>query len=81
MSEPVEPARIEEIYVFIATESNGGEGIAGFKHDDLWYAMIASDKQRMNDLRKIAQQIAKGSGCPIKVCRFSFREEIEEIKP
>ena len=47
---------------------------------DMWMAMVAADKARVDSLRHVARDIAKASGKKVKLCRFSVREELEVIE-
>lgn len=43
--------------------------------------LVAADKQRLDQLRPMAQQIANQHGKPITLVRFSQRTDLETIRP
>jgi len=70
--------KIDEIYAFIAEDSGPeDEGIAAFVSKGWAMPMVAADKARVDSLREMARYIAKATGKPIKLIRFSVREEVE----
>lgn len=75
------PEKIDDIYVFVATEDDGSEGITGFKSGDTWIPMVCADTTRLESIRPIAHQIARQTGKPIKLIHFSARTEVETIEP
>lgn len=77
-----EPLKINTIFAFIATDPDGNEGVAAFQDDSgVWFPMVGADMERANSLKKMAQQLARTTGCSIKLCQFITREEIEVINP
>lgn len=72
--------RIDEMYAFVAQDADG-EGLTGFQMGDTFMPMVAADKTRVDQLRSIAQQIARDTGQTVKLVRFSVREELETFKP
>lgn len=71
---------IHEIYVYV-TDDKDGEGVTGFLSGDTWIAMIGADVERAQSLEPIAQQIARQSGQPVRLLKFSVREELKVIEP
>ncbi len=72
---------IKEVWAYIATDENDVEGICGFMdvHTKQWLPMVCADQARIDSLRPMAEHIAKQSGLPIKLVRFSVRSDVEEI--
>jgi predicted peroxiredoxin len=71
--------RIDEVFVFIASDADG-EGIPAFC-GVYPLPLICADKTRVDPLRELAREIARESGNKITLCRFSVREELEVIEP
>lgn len=72
--------KIEEVFLFIATDGNQ-EGLPAMQMGNVLMPLVAADKKRLADLRVAAQKIADVSGKPIRLCRYSHREELEVISP
>lgn len=73
--------RIDEMFVFIASDSDG-EGIPAFSTPSgLMMPLVCADKARVDSLRERAKQMAKQSGNRITLVRFSVREDLEVIEP
>jgi hypothetical protein len=73
--------RIDEIYVFIAQDTDG-EGLPAFlAPNGMFMPLVCADKARVDSLREKAKEIAAQTGNKITLCRFSVREEIEVIEP
>lgn len=73
---------IEGMYAFLVQDPEQGiEGLAAFKipGEEIWMPMVAADKERLESLREHAEAVAKATGHIIKVCRFSKREDIDQI--
>lgn len=75
--------RINEMYAFVAIDSDGTEGVCSFYSRAMsgHMPMVGADTARVDLLRPIAQDMAKQMGVPIRVLRFTVREEIEVIEP
>lgn len=74
---------IDEVYVFIA-ENPGGEGVVGGTMDipgigPSFIPFIASDRSRVDQLMPIAKMLAGAQRRPIRLVRFTTREEMETI--
>lgn len=72
---------ISEVYAFVAVHDDGDEGIPAWKMGDTWTPLLASDAERLDVIRTIAQVSATTSGVPHKLVRFTVREELETIDP
>ena len=76
------PFTITEIKAYVSVDEGGEEGVcAMLGNDGMWLPMICADDRRLGLLRPLAEQLAKSTGKPIKVLRFSQREEVEVIQP
>jgi hypothetical protein len=73
--------RIEQMYAFIATDTDNTEGIIGLT-DPVTGAqtpMVGADMKRVDSLRPMAAAIAREFGVKVTLCRFEVRTELEEI--
>lgn len=73
--------RIRDIHAFVAEDEEGEEGLCAFFTGGQWMPLVAADPARLVSIRPVAQAIAKQTGRPIKLIRFTQREEVETIKP
>lgn len=71
--------KIKTIHAFIAEDKDGTEGVIGQYTPNGWMPFVCADETRVESLRPIAQQIAKTTNHKIKLCRFSIREDLENI--
>jgi hypothetical protein len=75
--------RITEIHAFIAVDPrDDSEGVIGHMNPKTGVieAMIGADKARIESLRPIAEHVAHATGKPVKLVRFSQREDKEEFR-
>lgn len=73
--------RIDVIYAYIASGPEG-EGICAFHgRDGMWLPMVGADIARIESLREHAREMVKKTGQPLKLVKFSVREELETIQP
>jgi hypothetical protein len=77
---PPNTLKITEIYAYISVDSDGNEGVCAFTSGSTMMPMIAADPARLKQLEPIAKQLAQISPHPIKLVKFSTREEVREIK-
>ena len=74
--------RIDEMYAFTQVDpADNTEGIIAFHAGSGWMPMVGADMERVQYLRPRAQEVANATGTPVKVLRFSVREEVAEIRP
>lgn len=76
--------RIEEVFAFLTTDTDGTEGITGFAllPESGMIPMVCADKSLVDLLRPVALQIAADNpAVKIRLVRFSKRDVLEEIKP
>jgi hypothetical protein len=75
----VKGKKITELYAWIATEPDGGEGVCAAATTEGWLPMIGADMDRMRSLRPAAELAHKVNNAPIRLVRFSTREDLEEL--
>lgn len=72
---------ITDIYAFVAVHPDGDEGILGQSVAGVLMPLIGADLTRLQQLRPMAEQIAKQSGKVVKLVRFTHRTELDVIQP
>lgn len=72
---------INEIYAFFLTDAKDREILAAVKKGNDYVPLIAANKTRLKVLQPLAKQLADSSGMPIKLVRYTGREEINVIAP
>ena len=73
--------RIEEMYAFVYEDSGPeDEGVMEVQTDMGWMILAGLDISRMDSLRPIAEATARVLGKPIKLLRFTTREDVEVIQ-
>lgn len=70
---------VECIWVFVSVDEHGHEGICGAQIGDQHFPMITSTRSLLEKMRVTAKKIAKMSGKPIRLYRFTNRELVETI--
>lgn len=73
------PDKVEELYAFVMTAEDGDEGVPAFFTEQGWIPLIGADMERIDLLRKAAQNIATSEQQPIKLLRFAGPPEILEV--
>jgi len=75
---PGQGQAIEAMYAWVATERDGGEGVLGM---DIGLGgvtpLVGADMDRMRSLRPYAEQLKRVTGRPVRLVRFSRREDLE----
>lgn len=71
---------IKTIHAFVVDGSEG-EGLAGFMNGAVFMPMVAADEARIESLKGVAREIATATKRPIKILRFSVREQVDTIEP
>jgi hypothetical protein len=78
---------IGEIWAYISEDDRGNEGVCGCMLGGTFMAMVAADKARLDQLRPVAQRMARDMrNAPgtlkrkIKLVKFTQRIEVEEIR-
>lgn len=77
----VEPKTITEIFAWVCTEADGGEGIPAIDHLGMAMPLVGADRQRIESLRPFAERVAHELGLPVRLARFSGMETLEHINP
>ena len=73
--------RIEHLWAFLSIDKDGDEAVCAAKMGDTWMPLVAADEKRLDQLRPIAEQVARQIGRPIHLVKFTVRKEIEVIAP
>lgn len=74
--------KIDRIYAFITTDKDSeDEGIVARRIGDFWMPLIGADEARVEIMRYLAKDIAKITGKPVVLAKFTNREDIEELEP
>jgi hypothetical protein len=71
--------RIDAIYAWVATEPDGGEGVCSAQIGEIHMPLVGADIERIKSLRGYAEMIRQATMLPIRLVRFSRREDIEEL--
>lgn len=72
--------RIDAIYAALSLDDDG-EGVCAAPMGGMTVPLIAADKQRLVSIRPIAAKIAKLFKKPVRIVKFTKREEIEIFQP
>lgn len=73
------PFKINELWAFVSTDEEGVEGVCAFRSVDGWLPMVAADVKRLSSLRPLANEVAKRTGRPVQLIKFTAREDIEML--
>ena len=66
--------KITEIFAFVAEDSRpDDEGITAVQVGHTWMPMVGADMARVDSLRPVAAKIARRTGKPVKLLRFTNR--------
>ncbi len=90
MTDPTEPVgfwrtptsrRFDECFCWVAEAPDGSEGLVGgnIGPGGQWLALVGGDVDRMRSLRPIAEMTRRGTGYPVRLVRFTRREDLEEL--
>jgi hypothetical protein len=72
--------RIDRLWAFLSVD-DGGEGVIAAPLGNMTVPLVAADKRRVDDLIPIAKQMARVFGKPIRLAKFSKREDVEIYRP
>lgn len=75
------PQQITELWAWICTEPDGGEGVPAFNSGGAWLPMMGADRERIESLRDMAELTARTAGYPLKLARFTTMEIVEVVRP
>lgn len=73
--------KINEIYAYIATETDGKEGVLGGIFEGRALPFIGADLSRMESLRPYAQLVADEKGIDVKMVHFKQRVDVKTLVP
>lgn len=74
--------KITEMFCFAVDDSGEkDEGVPAFESGRMMWPLMGADLTRVESLMPIAQKIADETGKPIRIYKFSRREQIGEISP
>ena len=71
--------RITELWAYLAIDpTDNVEGIVGMLDDtNTWIPLVGADRRRMESLAEVAREIARTSGQPVRLVRFTTRTDME----
>lgn len=75
----MEPNKITELYAWVCTEPDGGEGIPAANLGGMPMPLVGADKARIESLRPYAEDVAYQLGLPVKLVRFTNMEVLEHL--
>jgi hypothetical protein len=70
---------IDAIYAWVAKEPDGGEGVCSVQLGDVHMPLVGADIERVKSVRPYAEMIRQETGYPVRLVRFSRREDLEEL--
>lgn len=73
---PANEAPIPTLYAFLSIDETG-EGICSMFMANKWWSMVTSKPSVVEKMKVAARSLARASGRPIKLVKFTGREEIE----
>lgn len=74
------PFKIEIIRAYVAEDEKGEEGIVAAQMGGVMMPLICADKVRFEQMRPVAQQIARASGKNIKIIQFTRRIVLGDLE-
>jgi hypothetical protein len=73
--------RIETLWAYLSIDE-GGEGVCAAPLGPLPVVpLIAADRARVESIKPIARELAKRFGKPVRLAKFSTREDVEIYQP
>lgn len=70
---------IDALYAWVATEPDGGEGVCSAQIGDVHFPLVGADMDRIKSFRAAAEAIHRLTGYPVRLVRFSRREDLEVL--
>jgi hypothetical protein len=74
---------IDALYAWVTTEPDGGEGICGatinFMGRETMMPLVGADMDRIKALRDYAEITRTLTGYPVRLVRFSRRDDLEVL--
>jgi hypothetical protein len=75
---PGQGLTIDALYAWVATEPDGGEGVCAMNIPGFGMTpLVGADMDRIKSLRPFAEQARKLTGYPVRLVRFSRRDDLE----
>ena len=73
--------KITEMYAFVSEDTGPeDEGVVAEKFGGVWMPLVGADMARVESLKPLARMVAKKTGKPLKLLRFTNRELMEIIE-
>lgn len=74
--------KITEVYAWVSTDADpSDEGVIGWNSAMGWIPLVGADLKRIESVRHLAQATANITKKPVRLLRFSVREELETVTP
>jgi len=74
--DPGNEAPVTELHAFLSVDENG-EGICAMYLKGRWFTMVSAKPSVVEHMKIHARTIAKRTGKPVRLVKFTSREEIE----
>jgi hypothetical protein len=74
-----EPKKITEMWAWVCTEDDGGEGLPAFEIRGMVMPLVGADRKRVDSLRPYAESVVNNMGLPMKLVKFTNMEVVELI--
>ena len=75
--------RIDALYAWVVQEPDGDEGVCSatmqYLGREMMMPLVGADIDRVKSLRQHARATRMMTGCPVRLVRFSMREDLEEL--
>lgn len=73
--------RVDELYAWMMEEPDGSEGLVGASIGPRGsiIPLVGGDLKRMRSLRRFAETHREATGRPVRLLRFSRRDDLEEL--
>lgn len=71
--------RISELWAYTQIDTDDQEGIITLHTPEGPMPLIASDRIRLGDIKLYARMVAKSTGRPVRLRRFTFAEDVDTI--
>jgi hypothetical protein len=72
--------RIDALWAALSIDE-GGEGLCAAPFGAMTLPLIAADRKRLDVIIPVARQIAQMFGKPVRLAKFSMREDVEIYQP
>lgn len=74
--------KIETMYAYISHgDGPDDEGVTACRFGHQWAPMVGADRERMDSLRQVAQEMANSARQKITLAKFTVRTDLETIEP